>query len=356
MARCDRVWGIVTRIARVEDGAVFVDVQAVGEEMIRRSVALTAIVGTVSVGDRVLLNTTATALQLGTGGFDWVMAVDATRPLVDPVGDEHIVKLRYTPGQHAVAPAEFDPRMAEFPDLSGFPVVVCGLHSQIAGVVAGAKSVSPGARVVLVHTDTAALPLAFSDLVRKMRSIGWLDGTVTCGQAFGGDLECVSLASALQAASVLLSADLVVVSPGPGNAGTGTALGFSGIEQGSWLDTALALGARGVGVLRCSDADPRDRHRGLSHHSVTALGRLSSRSGMIAVPEEFPALTELVFASAIASRHEIVVTPTSAGMQRLLVSGLRPTSMGRSVEQDPLFFAAAVAAGAGAFADGSRKS
>ncbi|MFY7954181.1 MAG: DUF3866 family protein [Armatimonadaceae bacterium] len=356
MARCDRLWGIVSRIARVENGAVFLDVQAQNEDGIRRSVALTAIVGSVAVGDRVLLNTTATALKLGTGGFDWVMAVDSDQAEIEPVGDEHIVKLRYTPGQHAVAPAEFDARMAEFPELSGLAVVVCGLHSQIAGVVAGVKSVFPGARVVLVQTDTAALPLAFSDLVRKMRSIGWLDGTITCGQAFGGDLECVSLASALQAGSVLLSADVVVVSPGPGNAGTGTALGFSGIEQGTWLDTALALGAGGVGVLRCSDADPRDRHRGLSHHSVTALGRLSARSGVVAVPEEFPTLQETVRTSAIAVRHEMVVVPTTAGMERLLVSGLRPTTMGRSVEQDPLFFAAAVAAGVGAFAVGARKS
>lgn len=345
MARCDRRWGTVVGMVRDEHGIQFVEVVCPGEEQPRRSAALTDLVGPVEVGDRVLINTTATALGLGTGGFDWVVAVDLGRSGAVPIGDEHIVKLRYTPGQHAVVPAEFDPRMAEFPDLAGLPVVVCGLHSQTAGVVAGAKSVLPGARVVLVHTDTAALPLAFSDLVRRMRAIGWLDGTITCGQAFGGDLECVSLASALQASSMLLNADIVVVSPGPGNAGTGTALGFSGIEQGGWLDTALALGARGIGVVRASDADPRDRHRGLSHHSVTALGRLCSRPGLVAVPDAFPALAETVSRSPIGSLHRVVSVDTAAGMERLLVSGLRPTSMGRTVEQDPLFFAAAVAAG-----------
>jgi hypothetical protein len=144
---------------------------------------------------------------------------------------------------------------------------------------------------------------------------------------------------------VLAGAELTIVSQGPGNAGTGTALGFSGIEQGSWLDTALALGAMGIGVLRCSDADPRERHRGVSHHSVTALGRLCGRSGTVAVPDEFPAIGSLVLDSAIGQRHRLVSVRTVAGMERLLISGLRPTSMGRSVEQDPLFFASAVAAG-----------
>ena len=126
-------------------------------------------------------------------------------------------------------------------------------------------------------TDGAGLPLALSDLVAALTDRGLIDATVTCGQAFGGDYEAVSVHSALAVARHVAGADAVVVAMGPGVAGTGTRLGFSAIEVGPVLDAAAALGGRPIACLRASFADPRPRHQGLSHHSATALG-LACRS------------------------------------------------------------------------------
>ena len=77
-------------------------------------------------------------------------------------------------------------------------------------------------------TDQGALPLAFSRSVAALRSAGLLAGSVTVGQSFGGDLEAVTVHSGLLAARLALAADLVILSQGPGNLGTGTRWGFSG--------------------------------------------------------------------------------------------------------------------------------
>ena len=149
------------------------------------------------MGDTVVLNTTATALGLGTGGVDFLISNDSRQDSREtrggPDGGEHIVKLRYTPLQHAVRAAEMDPAFAEIwenaTSLEGTPVVVCGLHSQIGPVCAGVKAALPSARVVYVMTDSAALPIAFSRLVGELKAAGLIDATITAGQAFGGDWE-----------------------------------------------------------------------------------------------------------------------------------------------------------------------
>jgi len=101
------------------------------------------------------------------------------------------------------------------------PVVVADLHSALPAVLAGVLADRPDARVAYVMTDGGALPLAFSRTVAGLRSAGWLGGrTVTVGQAFGGDLECVNVHSGLLAARHVLEADIAVVAQGPGNLGT----------------------------------------------------------------------------------------------------------------------------------------
>src|SRR6185369_1894245 len=96
-----------------------------------------------------------------------------------------------------------------------------------------------------------------------------LVGTVTAGQTFGGDLEAPNVHSGLLAARHALGADIAVVTQGPGNLGTGTAWGFSGVAVGEAVNAAAILGGRPVGSLRISAADPRSRHHGVSHHSLT---------------------------------------------------------------------------------------
>ena len=63
----------------------------------------------------------------------------------------------------------------------------------------------------LCHTDGAGLPLALSDLVAALTDRGLIDATVTCGQAFGGDYEAVSVHSALAIARHVAGADAVVL-------------------------------------------------------------------------------------------------------------------------------------------------
>ena len=94
-----------------------------------RAYALTQLTGTVAVGDRVVLNTTAVDLDLGTGGWHFVHWNLAREELHEP-GPGHIMKLRYTSLQvDAGSAEEHHPGLPS--RLDGMPVVVGGLHSQI---------------------------------------------------------------------------------------------------------------------------------------------------------------------------------------------------------------------------------
>ena len=284
-----------------------------------RAYALTDHTGPLDVGDEVVLNTTAVDLALGTGGWH-VVHWNLARREWDGPSDGHIMKLRYTSLQGNCDPAEVATGTA--------PVVACGLHSQVPCVAAAFKHARPDGRVTYVMTDGAALPLALSDLVVAMKERRLVDETVTAGHAFGGDREAVTVAAALGA-----DADLVVVAMGPGVVGTGTRLGTTAIEVASVLDTAAALGQRAIACLRYSDADPRDRHRGLSHHTRTAL-ELTRSTVEVAVPQGI----ELEL-----GRHTVTIVP-DVDVPTLL-GDLRVTSMGRGPEDDPAFFAVAGAAG-----------
>ncbi len=346
MPRLDCLVATITSIERVTVVALWGRAQVIGEQAERKIVAYPTLTGPLSVGDDVQLNVTATNLSLGTGGVDFVMGRASSCPLA-PVGYprgggnhkqvEHIIKLRYTPLQHAVAVAE---QSAAWDDtvvaLEGVRVVACLLHSQVALVAAAAKAASPEVRIAYVMTDSAALPLGFSKLVGQLRAVGLLDSTLTCGQAFGAERECVTLPSALIAAQTLEKATLIIVAPGPGNAGTGTRYGFSGIEQAWALHVVAALGGRAICCLRASEADPRARHRGVSHHSRTVLELCGARP-LAGWPQGTP-LPDNIAA-------ELVLTDPEPGLLLLEKNKIRVTSMGRTAEQDPLFFRVSAASG-----------
>jgi hypothetical protein len=296
----------------------------------------------------VLLNTTAVELGLGTGGWHFVVARDGAG-LDEPSGG-HVMKLRYTPLQRDVLAVEepaspHHEAMVSAEDLGGMPVVCCGLHSQIAPVAAAVKAARHDARVAYVMSDAASLPLALSDLVRACRLAGLLEATVSSGQAFGGDLEAVTLHSALLAARHVLAADVAIVANGPGVTGTGTAFGHGGVSQAQALDAAFALGGRPVAVLRLSFADPRERHRGVSHHTLGVLGRLALGRAVVAVPallgEQAAEVDRALEDAGVWARHERAdaagTLPDARGVELL--------TMGRHPENDPAFFAAAAAAG-----------
>jgi hypothetical protein len=296
-----------------------------------RAYALVELTGPVAVGDRVVLNTTAVELGLGTGGWHvvhWNLARDAwSRP-----GPGHIVKLRYTSLQHDAGAAEED--HPDLPDrVPGLPVVACSLHSQVAVVAAVARQRLPGARIAYVMTDGAALPLALSDLVHALRERGVLDITLTAGHAFGGDLEAVAVPSALALARHVARADLVVVGMGPGVVGTASALGTTAVEVAGIVDAASAMGARVALCCRASSADPRERHRGVSHHVRTILGLAATR----------PTLPLPAVLAAELEGATVLDGPDAAEV--LAALDLVVTTMGRGPGDDPAFFAAAAAAG-----------
>lgn len=299
---------------------------------------LTELTGPVDVGDEVVMNTTAVDLGLGTGGAHIVHWNLSRRGWAEP-GPGHIMKLRYTSLQRDTGAGE--EVIDDFPDdLAGIPVVACTVHSQVPCVAAALHHVNPGARVAYVMTDGAALPLAISDLVAALVDRQLLVGTVTAGHAFGGDLEAVNVPSGLLLARAAWDTDAVVVGMGPGVVGTGTGLGTTAIEAAAICDATAALGGDPILAVRASSGDARARHRGVSHH-VAGVLRLVRSPVTLPVPAATPGL-ELP-AEAAGHRVVMVTVPDLAAV--LAGLDLRVTTMGRGPDGDPLFFAAAGAAG-----------
>jgi hypothetical protein len=307
-----------------------------------RAFVLTQLTGDVALGDEVVMNTTAVELGLGTGGWHVVHWNLSRRELHQP-GPGHVMKVRYTSLQ---ADTGADESIGDEDDLDGMPVIACGLHSQVACVLATLRHARPGIRVAYVMTDGASLPMAMSDLVVAMRP--HLATTVTAGHAFGGDHEAVNVPSALVIAK--RHADVAVVGMGPGVVGTATKLGYTALEIGSILGATALLGGRPLAALRFSLADPRLRHQGVSHHSLTALRLGTETRATLGVPRgEFEARVRAdLDAAGVGDRHRILPVD-DPGVPALLDDlGLRVTSMGRGPDADPGFYAVAGAAGTAA--------
>lgn len=348
------VWGSVVEIAEERDDLQRL-VASLDDGTAGVAVCYPALTGACAPGDRVLLNTTAVDLALGTGGTHFVAARAAAGAAGgvthDGASGGHIMKLRYTPLQRDVACVEAQESaahdaMAAAWDAGGMPVVCCGLHSQVPLVAAAVKRDVPEARIAYVMTDAAALPIALSELVPACIAAGLVDETVTCGQAFGGRIEAVTLHSGLLAAREVAGADVAIVALGPGIVGTGTPFGHGGVAQGEAVNAAAAVGARPVACLRLSFADDRPRHRGVSHHSITALARVAlarARVAVPALPPEQAAVLEGALADArVWERHDRTDVPAGPLPD---TRGVRVRTMGRGPADDPAFFAAAAAAG-----------
>lgn len=345
---------MVTAVVRRWRGVVEVEVgvvaRAADDPATARALAYPALVGEPIVGDRVLLNLNALALGLGTGGYGFVVALPDRLP-PDAHGPGHAVKARYTPLQAVVLAADepdspHHARLAGAVGLDAMPVVTADLHSAVPAIVAGIRATDENARIAYVMTDGGALPAWFSRALSGLTDL--LAGVITAGQAFGGDLEATNVHSGLLAARYALHADVAIVAQGPGNLGTGTAWGFSGTSVGEAVNAAAALGGRPVGAVRISDADARPRHRGVSHHSLTAYGRVALAPADLVVPDGLPEpLVEAVDAALapLAPPHRLVrvgVGGLDAALRALPVS---LSTMGRGLDQDHSYFLAAAAAG-----------
>jgi hypothetical protein len=340
--------GTVRAITDRRDDLIELEVEVDGG--LAPAVAYASLTGPVGAGDTVVLNTTAVSLGLGTGGVHFVVAVEGGKDTELPERSGRAVKARYTPLQTAVRSVEEThlERLERSRGLEGTPVVVAPLHSMIGPVAAGAKAAG-AARVAYVMTDGAALPGAFSRLVGRLRDAALLEGFVTCGQAFGGDLEAVTTWTGLLAAKEVLQADVVVVADGPGNLGTNTTWGVSALAGGHTMNAVASLGGRPVAALRVSFADTRDRHRTLSHHSITILSEVCLVRAHVAVPtilhSEREELWRALKEAGLDERHELVEVDGTPALESLSEHGIEVESMGRTARDDPAFFLAAGAAG-----------
>jgi len=352
----ERKIGIITKILAERPGAVEAEVEINGEKS--KAIAYTSLVVAPEIGDEVSLNTTAVLLKLGTGGFHFIIENISRQKDTLEKGHGHIMKLRYTPAQHSVLSVEEEEsphRQAidDFRTLGRMPVIIGQLHSQIAPAAAAIKRLTqPKAKVAYIMTDSAALPIAFSRIVSQMKNAGLIDVTITAGQAFGGDLEAVTVHSALAAAKSAVLADVAIVCQGPGNVGTGTKYGFSGIEQGEIVNAVSTLGGIPIAIPRISFADPRPRHKGISHHTITSLSEIALTQAIVPLPmmDEMKLLSveEQIRHTAISYKHRIRVIDGMPGIRECIDRGITLSTMGRGFNEDPEFFLAAAAAGVAA--------
>jgi hypothetical protein len=312
-------WGTVTAVHQRADGLVRLEVDGTP------GLAFASLTGAIEEGDVVLVNTQARDLGLGSGGLD-VVYVNLTRGLRLPAEEgAHVISLPYTPGQVARRFAEESVTPAE--RLAGMPVVCCSLHSQVTPVCAALA----GRRVSYVQLAGGALPVSMSDALRALRARTLIGQSIAVAPCFDADLQCVTAASALLTAAAR-GAEAIICAIGPGIVGTGTRYGHGGLSVADAANTAVALGGRPVIAARVSFADERERHRGLSHHTRTAL--------------------ELCLGDVLVGWPAGLEPPLGIDVETVDVAGweqactkLTLDHMGRGPGEDPWFFAAAFAAG-----------
>ena len=274
----------------------------------------------------------------------------------------HIVKARYTPQQqmflavdeqdsphHAVMTSG----LAAAGDLLGMPVVVADLHSALPAILAGIRVDRPGARVVYLMTDGGALPIAFS------RNVADPDRARLAGRHRDGR---PGLRRRPRGRHPALRPARRQARPGRRHRGRhpgtrqrrhGHPLGLHRASRRARPSTRSApSGGRGVAALRVSDADPRERHRGISHHSTTAYGRICLVAADLPLPttgDEFGALVRRAGprAGAHAPRapsrsRDVDPDGLDAALRAVPVT---LSTMGRGLDEDHAAFLYSAAAG-----------
>jgi len=319
------------------------EVEVDGEH--RRAWADELLLGEMREGDEVVVNTAALDLGLGSGGFD-VVHVNLTRGLEGGgPGDAHVMKLNYTSLQHPVGPVEPPNSRFESPDIEdkgttrSTPVAVLPLHGHLAPAAWAAAQAAPGLRVGYIQTGGGALPGSFSRDVKQLRERNLLAGHITAAPSYGGEHESLSTIGALEAAATALNWDAILIGPGPGIIGSDTTYGHGGMQALTNAHAALSLNLPTLISPRLSSSDPRDRHRGLSHHTRTVL-QLLLAPVTVAIPEGEP---EVAAALEPFDHH---LEQVAIDLRGYAAAGLPTSTMGRSLQDDPLFFKAALASGA----------
>lgn len=336
--------GIVKSIRSEYEDASWIEVEIDNE--ISKAINYNGLTGDIDIGDRVVLNTTAVDLSLGTGGQHFVM-YNYSNPSKELSGEGHIMKVRYTPNQMRFLTAEeedspFHNTIKNFKTLDGHPVIVGTLHSMLAPIVAMIKYKNIDVKINYIMTDSGALPLAFSNTVRDLKHKKLIENTITVGHAFGGDVECTNIYTGLITSKEVLAADITIITMGPGIVGTGTKYGFSGIDQGTQIDAINTLGGDPIVVPRISFKDLRDRHNGLSHHTLTVLTDIAKTRASVVLPklkyDKKKRIENQILKNDLDSQHKLIYQDGSGIEEALEFYKLHTTTMGRGIEADYEFF------------------
>lgn len=336
--------GIVKEIVSSTD--YIDDMRVVVNGEVQKAYNYIKLTGCVSVGDEVVLNTTAVELSLGTGGYHFVIA-NLNNLESDLSEGGHIMKLRYTPLQVKVnaveeQDSEYHELINNFESLNELPVAVGTLHSMLTPFACTYKRNNPNKKLVYIMTDGASLTSYLSRNITTLKEKGLVDEVITIGNAIGGDYECINIYTALITAKDILKADAVFVSMGPGIAGSGTKYGFTGIEQGNILDAISKLGGMPYAIPRVSFGDKRDRHIGLSHHSQTVLSEIVNVKTNIVFnvinKENESFIKKQIKELNLNEKHNIFYISNNSTLDNLNHYGMKVRSMGRGYEEDKEFF------------------
>lgn len=306
----------------------------------------------IKAGDNVVVNTTAVDLDLGSGGFHFVIYNLSKPSTINhqlSTKDGHIIKLRYTPLQFSTLSVESPESkhhnvLTDKLAIDGLPVIIGSLHSQLAATVATAKYLHPQLRITYIMTDGGSLPIGLSNTVSELKEKKLVDYTITSGQTFGGDFEAVNIYSALICARYVAKTDLVFVSMGPGVTGTSTLLGNTAVEVGQLVNAVDSLKGKPIVIPRLSFKDKRFRHQGLSHHTITALTKLTLGQAVVVIPQlekkKMNFVNKQMQMSGLDKKHLVQHVNNMVTEKALSKFKLKPTIMGRAFDEEPEFFLA----------------
>jgi len=301
------------------------------------------ITGEIKKNNRVLLNTTAVRLGLGTGGYHFIICnLDNTSNKNECNSPGHIMKMRYTPQQLRTLCVEekdspYHTKMEKMINLRGQIVVILPLHSLLAPLAIVFKKMFPNKNLIYIMTEGGSLSLDVSFLIKELKTRNYIDNTITIGQCFGGDLEAINIFTGIIAAKEVCNADMIAVSIGPGIVGTGTELGFSGVENVFVNYAVRVLGGKSFIVPRISLSEKRQRHYLISHHTVTLLNKLIDRKETVIFPQQKNIINKIKELK-LNKKHDIIYYKYNKIKRILVESGFKFNSMGRNFTDDPLFF------------------
>jgi hypothetical protein len=341
--------GIVKNIISEKADICFVEIDVEG--IVSKAVNYNKITGIINVDDVVYVNQTARNLQLGTGGYDFVI-LNTRYDSFEYKNIGHIMKMRYSPMQINVLSVEeqdspYHDIFNNFKGLNGMPAIVAELHSMLAPTAIILKKLKPSVKISYIMTDSACLPISFSNTVHYLKENNFIDTTITIGHAFGGDFEAVNIYSALICAKEVAKSDVAIVAMGPGIVGTGTKYGFSGIDQASIIDAINKIKGNPILIPRISFNDARERHNGISHHTVT-VAELVNSTCTIAVPklkhEKEILLKKQLENNAFDKMNKYFVDVEKYRKLLHNVKDIKFTTMGRGLDEESEFFDACIAA------------